>query len=852
MSGLFLLTVFSCHELLSRDATFDTYCVIILMSKKLLFNTIALLSLLPFRGFSQAPGKLQFQAVIRNANGQPYPIGSLINVRFTISDTPDGSVFMYREFHLNTYVENGGLIHLQIGTGKPAIGKFPAGKEWGGDKYLRVETDTENSGIYTSISTVQLISVPYSMYAEYARITQKSDSSGFSERSFSSSFSNKALNADFASVSGNADSVKFLRAGYGIYPKQIYQAGATAGQVLSWDGKEWKPVDMNIQSGWNLSGNSNIDTITDYIGTSDNSPLHIRTNDTTRLRILANGNIGIGIPYPTRKVEISDEIIADGLTIGRGGGNNAGSTAIGNGALMNSGKLALNNTAIGYSSLRQNVSGSNNTSVGCYGMSNNYAGSDNTATGSNALYRNEKGNSNSAFGVNSLNSNLTGNENVGMGSNTLRYNLSGSRNTAIGADAHRNSGEGSGNTAIGYKAMSMSYKSNSNVAIGTHSMYSSNGRNNTVAVGDSTLMYNGSSATVPEQGTGNTALGSKCLRDNNTGYFNTAVGSAALFQNYSGFKNTNAGYQSGYFNSNGSENSSLGYQTLYFNTTGSFNTALGSSALAGNVSASYNCGVGYRSLYSNATGSNNTAIGQSTMFSNKSAGAGTAVGSNSLYFNEYGNYNTAIGNRALYYTLGWGNTAIGYNAFAGNTSGRNNTAMGNNTALGSGNLFHAVAIGAYAEVNASGTMSFGRQDSVNRWAFGRSSVASGAFQVGHDANDGNSAYLSTGGAWTNASDISLKSDISEISGSDILSKVKQLNITRWKYTGTDEYHIGPMAQQFYQLFGTGTDDHSISTIDPAGVALKAIQEQQKIIEELTAKYNTVISELNAIKASGNK
>ena len=43
-------------------------------------------------------------------------------------------------------------------------------------------------------------------------------------------------------------------------------------------------------------------------------------------------------------------------------------------------------------------------------------------------------------------------------------------------------------------------------------------------------------------------------------------------------------------------------------------------------------------------------------------------------------------------------------------------------------------------------------------------------------------------------------------------------------------HIGPMAQDFYKLFNLGNDDKSISTIDPSGIALAAIKEQQKIID----------------------
>ena len=61
---------------------------------------------------------------------------------------------------------------------------------------------------------------------------------------------------------------------------------------------------------------------------------------------------------------------------------------------------------------------------------------------------------------------------------------------------------------------------------------------------------------------------------------------------------------------------------------------------------------------------------------------------------------------------------------------------------------------------------------------------------------------------------------------------RALPITKWKYKGTDEYHIGPMAQDFKTSFNVGVDDKSISTLDPAGISLAALQELIKEIEIL--------------------
>jgi hypothetical protein len=145
-------------------------------------------------------------------------------------------------------------------------------------------------------------------------------------------------------------------------------------------------------------------------------------------------------------------------------------------------------------------------------------------------------------------------------------------------------------------------------------------------------------------------------------------------------------------------------------------------------------------------------------------------------------------------------------------------------------------------------MSFGNT-STDEWAFGISSAAAGhALEVGSTASNGNGAYLTNGGTWTNTSDVNKKEDFSCINGDDVLQKIGALNIQRWKYKGTNEYHIGPTAQEFHQLFNVGLDDKSISTIDPSGVALVAIQELIRQNEELQTENAKLKERLVRIEA----
>lgn len=56
-----------------------------------------------------------------------------------------------------------------------------------------------------------------------------------------------------------------------------------------------------------------------------------------------------------------------------------------------------------------------------------------------------------------------------------------------------------------------------------------------------------------------------------------------------------------------------------------------------------------------------------------------------------------------------------------------------------------------------------------------------------------------------------------------------------------------MAQDFYTLFAVGTNNKTISTIDPAGVALIGIQEQQKLLEANTRELEALRTQVSDLK-----
>ena len=113
-----------------------------------------------------------------------------------------------------------------------------------------------------------------------------------------------------------------------------------------------------------------------------------------------------------------------------------------------------------------------------------------------------------------------------------------------------------------------------------------------------------------------------------------------------------------------------------------------------------------------------------------------------------------------------------------------------------------------------------------------------------DTLNGGGAHLTPGGVWTNASSRFKKDRFQKLDGNQILQKIQQLKITAWYYAGTQERHIGPIAEQFAELFGTGvlndpSSRHYLSTIDPAGVALVGVQTLYQRLQSIERQLQEI-------------
>jgi len=362
-------------------------------------------------------------------------------------------------------------------------------------------------------------------------------------------------------------------------------------------------------SGWNLVGNTNTDSAINFIGTQDNQPMMIRTNNEEKMRITTHGQVEL-------------------LNTGR-------SIFIGQGAGANDDLSDNENVFIGNSAGSSNTTGRNNTVSGNEALFSNITGNNNTASGWNALAGNTIGDGNTANGAESLRLNTTGEYNTANGMEVLYNNTTGSFNSANGYSALYYNSTGSFNTATGMQALYHNTTGNRNIANGPNSLYHNTTGSANIAIGDSALFYNHTS--------GNIGIGGKALLSNFAGFQNTAIGEYSLRNNYSGNSNTACGNRSLVSNTSGDENTALGYFALASNSIGYDNTAIGVNSLLFNLSGNYNTATGISSMRNNTTGNNNTAFGGISLFANTTGSYNTALGYSSYYTGTAYSYSTAIG-----------------------------------------------------------------------------------------------------------------------------------------------------------------------------------------------------------------
>lgn len=198
--------------------------------------------LLPATLLAQIPQAINYQAVVRDGDGNPIS-EETVSVRLSIhSESATGPV-VYSESHAVTTTA-GGLINLAIGQGTIISGEMSNVNWLEYPKYLQVDLDEAGGSNYIEMGTSQLISVPYS---------------------FASNVSES------------------LSPGATVDLYQLLPGGAEGGQFLMWNGANWVPATMTSEgvyaagAGIELNGNTIVNT-GDLSNTNELQSLSINGN----------------------------------------------------------------------------------------------------------------------------------------------------------------------------------------------------------------------------------------------------------------------------------------------------------------------------------------------------------------------------------------------------------------------------------------------------------------------------------------------------------------------------------------------------------------------------------------------
>ncbi len=256
-----------------------------------ILNTILLagfMMILCGSSFGQVPQGMNYQAIARNAGGNPW-LNRTICLRLTIHSGTGTGPIQYQETQVST-TNTFGLFTLKVGMGTVTQGTFNTIPWSAGNQYLQVEMDSSGAcSTWSDMGASELLTVPYAMYAGSGGNgpTGATGAAG-------TNGTNGATGATGAPGINGTNGATGATGNNGINGTN----GATGATGAT------GPTGVINGIAWGITGNTGTSSATNFVGTIDSTDFVIGTNNNEKARITGNGNVGIGTSTPQAKLDV--------------------------------------------------------------------------------------------------------------------------------------------------------------------------------------------------------------------------------------------------------------------------------------------------------------------------------------------------------------------------------------------------------------------------------------------------------------------------------------------------------------------------------------------------------------------